>query len=76
MAKTQSDAADELHEAYLDSLASRGRILLAVLEARRAGLSWTEIGDKLSMTRQAAHQQFADYVERVEQGKAPGFRPT
>lgn len=38
-------------------------------EARRAGESWTTIGDRLGVSKQAARQRFADRIT------APGIRP-
>jgi hypothetical protein len=41
------------------------QLLWLVAEARHKGLSWTEIGSALGISKQAAHKRFADQVNRA-----------
>ena len=53
------------HLAALGSIAEHmsAATLSGVIEARKAGASWTVIGDALGMTRQAAHERFSKYTD-------------
>jgi len=44
----------------------------AVRQARAAGHSWTVIGERLGVSRQAARQRYADRVERIREAIAIG----
>src|SRR4051794_28498621 len=43
-------------------------VRLAVAGERAAGTSWQEIGDRLDVTRQSAHERFARPVEQIADG--------
>lgn len=43
-------------------------------DARQTNASWTEIGNALGMTKQAAWERFRDYAHRDEWSKWPNFR--
>ncbi|GGJ14193.1 Clp protease N-terminal domain-containing protein [Streptomyces brasiliensis] len=43
-----------------------------VRRARAAGHSWTVIGERLGVSRQAARQRYADRVERIREAEASG----
>jgi hypothetical protein len=45
-----------------------------VLDARRTGASWEEIGDALGLSRQAVHARHRPFVKRPD-GDSPRFRP-
>jgi hypothetical protein len=53
--KTQQDAITAAADKQLAAAAALNR---TVREARRAGLSWTQIGAALGTTKQAAQQRF------------------
>ena len=55
--------------AVSEELASRADELIGqfVEEARRAGCSWTEIGQRIGVSKQAARQRFADLGRRAPQ---------
>src|SRR5688500_1282390 len=57
-----------------DELASLGDALIGafVHEARAEGLSWTQIGTSLGVTRQAAQQRFVSAPARVPEPSGPG----
>jgi DNA-directed RNA polymerase specialized sigma24 family protein len=59
VAEIYSGAASRALSTVRDELADvRARYKNAVLEARTAGLSWTEIGRLLGVSRQQVHRQF------------------
>lgn len=37
----------------------------AVIQARKDGWSWTNIGESLGITRQSAHERYASYVDVI-----------
>src|SRR5215204_3594062 len=43
-------------------------VRLAVAAERAAGTSWQEIGERLDVTRQSAHERFARAVEQIADG--------
>ena len=49
---------------------------LFVAEARSAGCSWTEIGARMGVSKQAARQRFAPPAAPAAAGLVPGGRPT
>lgn len=60
----------ELETANDEMLRAKGRITLAVLEARKAGLSWAEIAEKLYISKQAAQQRYGAYVKQEMESEA------
>jgi hypothetical protein len=59
----KNTAATALFQSREEIKAAEGRQEIAVLEAREAGLSWSEIGSCLLMTKQAAQQRFGRLIE-------------
>jgi hypothetical protein len=53
---------DEITSAADKHLAAAGALNRTVRDARRAGLSWTQIGAALGTTKQAAQQRFGATV--------------
>src|SRR5437667_2533251 len=59
-----------------EELASGGDELIGrfVAEAREAGCSWTEIGDRMGVSKQAARQRFTQQPAPPALGLVPGGR--
>ena len=55
----------ELRRATLERASSERRVADAVVDARRAGLSWKQIGTELGISAQAAQQRYRSIVERA-----------
>ena len=62
--------------AVAEELASGGDELIGrfVAEAREAGCSWTEIGERMGVSKQAARQRFTQHPAPLAVGLMPGAR--
>lgn len=63
MEKNTAPAIQSLTNAQKEVKAAEGFVLLRVLEARKTGASWAQIGEALEMTKQAAQQKFGPFVK-------------
>lgn len=57
---SQEDLLDQITHAAARLHQAEQALSTAVRRARRAGSSWTQIGQRLHVTRQAAHQRFQE----------------
>jgi hypothetical protein len=59
----EAEALKAITDANAGIAEAKERLLDAVVEARRQGMSWGPIGAMLGITRQAARTRFSDRVE-------------
>jgi uncharacterized NAD(P)/FAD-binding protein YdhS len=67
MEQEQKDLRASIITAADEQLKAAAALNRAVREARRAGLSWADVGDLLGTTRQAAQQRFGATTGRSGQ---------